>query len=99
MDVSPGGIVTVNQTAPSSYPSIHTFKSGTLVGLEAVPAFAYRFNNWSGDLSGTTNPTTIVIDCNKNIAANFSVSWPLVGEAIGAIVLAGLLLFVLVKRR
>ena len=86
MDVSPGsGIVTVNQTAPSSYPFTYTFKNGTKVSLEVVPAPGYLFNNWSGDLSGSTNPTTILIDCNKSITANFSqmkttqMSRPLVG--------------------
>ncbi len=74
MDVSPSGegIVQVNQTAPSSHTVTYTFKSGTYVNLEAVPAPGYRFNNWSGDLSGATNPATLMIDCNKSITANFS---------------------------
>ncbi len=74
MDVSPsgGGIIEVDQTAPSSYPDISTFKDGTSVRLEAVPASGYHFSSWSRDLSGATNPTTIVIDCNKKITANFS---------------------------
>jgi uncharacterized repeat protein (TIGR02543 family) len=50
-----------------------TFKNGVSVRLEAVPASGYRFDNWSGDLSGSnTNPTTIVMSCSKNITANFS---------------------------
>ena len=74
VDVSPGdgGIVKVIQTIPSSYPFTYTFDEGMNVRLEAVPAPGYIFNNWSGDLSGTTNPTTIAIDCNKSITANFS---------------------------
>ncbi len=74
MDVSPsgGGIVKVDETVPSSHPIFYTFKSGTNVRLEAIPADGYVFDNWSEDLSGTTNPTTIVIDCNKRITANFS---------------------------
>jgi len=74
VDVSPsgGGIVKVDQTAPSSFPNTYDFESGTSVPIEAVPAPGYTFNNWSGDLSGTANPATIVIDCNKRITANFS---------------------------
>ena len=73
MDVSPSGsgIVEVNETTPSSYPSASTFSNGTSVQLRAVSAPDYVFGNWSGDLSGTTNPAATVIDCNKKITANF----------------------------
>jgi uncharacterized repeat protein (TIGR02543 family) len=74
VDVSPSGsgTVEVNETTPSSYPSTSTFSSGTSVQVRAVSAAGYRFDNWSGDLSGTTNPTAIVISCNKTVTANFS---------------------------
>ena len=74
MDVSPsgGGTVEVDQTVASSFPVILSFSNGTSVRLKAVPASGYDFNNWSRDLSGTKNPTTIVIGCNKKITANFS---------------------------
>ena len=73
MDVSPsGGIVRVNGTAPSSYAFTSTFDEGTSVSLEAVPTSGYLFDNWTGNLSGSINPTTILIDCNKSITANFS---------------------------
>ena len=73
MDVSPGGgTVKVEQAAPSSYPVTYTFDNGKNVRLEAVPTSGYVFNNWSGDLSGTINPTTILMECNKSITANFS---------------------------
>lgn len=79
MDVSPNGSGTVefSQSTPSSYPATSypatsTFNSGTNVSLEAVPAPGYVFSNWSGDLSNEVNPTTILIDCNKSIIANFS---------------------------
>ena len=74
MDVSPsdGGTVQIEQTAPSSYPVTSTFSNGVSIRVEAIPASGYLFSNWSGDLVGATNPTTIVIDCNKEITANFS---------------------------
>ncbi|MBA7641131.1 hypothetical protein ES703_48804 [subsurface metagenome] len=73
MDVSSGGgIVKIEQTAPSSYPYTLDLDAGTLATVEAVPDFGYVFDSWSGDLSGTTNPTTLAIDCNKSITASFS---------------------------
>jgi uncharacterized repeat protein (TIGR02543 family) len=74
VDVSPndGGTVEVDQSAPSSYPDTSAFNSGANVSLEAVPAPGYVFSNWSGDLSNETNPATILMNCNKNIRANFS---------------------------
>ena len=104
MDVNPGGdsTVKVEQAAPSSYPFTYNFDSGTSVTVEAVPASGYLFKNWGGDLSGTDNPTTIVLDCDKSITANFSqisdnqVSWPLVGVVIGVWVLVVVLVIVLI---
>ena len=72
------------QTVPSSYPAVITFASGTNVRLEAIPASGYLFNNWSGDLSGTTNPTTIVMDCQKKVIANFSRMMTLTMEDSGS---------------
>ena len=107
MDVSPegSGIVKVEQAAPSSYPFTYNFDSGTSVIVEAVPDSGYVFDGWSGDLSGSDNPTTMVIDCNKSITANFSqtgtiqVVWPLVGGVIGVWVLVGVLVIILIIRR
>ena len=62
----------LNGTPAPAYPAYYDFKNGTHVSLEAVPASGYLFDNWSEDLSGNTNPTTIVVDCKKSIIANFS---------------------------
>lgn len=99
MDVSPnGGVIKVDQDV-SSYPVTYSFESGTNVRLEAVPTFGYRFNNWSGDLSDTNNPTNIVIDYDKNIVANFSVNWHLLGGITGSTGLIVFLVIVLIIRR
>ena len=106
MDVSPGnGIVKVGEIVSSSYPATYSFEDGTTVLLEAVPASGYLFTSWSGDLSGTTNPATIVIECNNSITANFSqiatsqVNWPLVSGIIGGLVLVGLPVIILIVRQ
>lgn len=100
MGVSPSnGIVKIDQGAFPSYPYTSYFDEGVTVTVEAVPALGYAFDSWSGDLSGTTNPAVLVIDCNKNITANFSIDRTLVGVAIGSLVMVGFLVSVLIIRR
>ena len=108
MDVSPtdGGIVKIQEQedTPALYPTKYTFDTGTNVHVEAVPARGHIFNKWSGDLSGTANPNTILIDCTKSITANFTPvttppsSWPLVSRIIAGLSLMGLLAFFLTSR-
>ena len=107
MDVEPGGggTIEVEQNASSSYPTTLSFETGTSVRLEAVPAPGYHFDNWGGDLSGTTNPTTIVIDCNKKITASFSpvtpvkTSWWLIGGILTGIIIIGVIISLAVRSR
>jgi hypothetical protein len=66
------GTIMIDQTAAPSYPYTYSPDASSTVKLEAVPAPGYRFENWSGALSGSENPATIMIDCNKFITANFS---------------------------
>jgi hypothetical protein len=74
VSVSPGGggNIETDGTAPPSYPFTYTFAEGTYVNLEAVPAYSPNFINWSGNLSGSENPTTITMDSNKAVTANFT---------------------------
>ncbi|MEF8873979.1 MAG: DUF2341 domain-containing protein, partial [Candidatus Thermoplasmatota archaeon] len=44
---------------------------GTQVDLEALPADLHEFSHWAGDHSGTNKNTTVAIDGNKEISANF----------------------------
>lgn len=52
-------------------PSGGTYYEGTSVTITAVPDANNSFSLWSGDLSGSTNPETIVIDGNKSVTAAF----------------------------
>jgi hypothetical protein len=74
VSVSPsgGGNIETDGTAPSSYPFTYTFAEGRSVNLEAIPAYSPNFINWSGDLSSSENPTTITMDSNKAVTANFT---------------------------
>ena len=92
MDVSPGGIVTVNQATPSSYPTKYIFEDGTRVILEAIPDHRYVFSDWSGTLIDTANPAIIVMNCNQKVTANFSLNKPLLVELVGITVVIGSLI-------
>ncbi len=54
-----------------SFPWSGTFTSGTSVMLEAVPDSGWQFSNWSGDLSGSANPTSIQMNGDKSVTATF----------------------------
>lgn len=53
-------------------PANGTFTSGTYVTLTATPASGWQFSNWSGNVTGATNPVTITMDGNKSVAATFT---------------------------
>ncbi|MDP2931605.1 MAG: hypothetical protein Q8O05_03775, partial [Chloroflexota bacterium] len=53
-------------------PSGSTYDSGTNVTLTASANRGYHFVHWEGDLSGSTNPTTIVMNGNKDVTAIFA---------------------------
>jgi uncharacterized repeat protein (TIGR02543 family) len=63
---------TVGQGSISLNPSGGTYDAGTVVTVTANPSSGWQFDGWSGDLSGTTNPTTITMNSNKSITATFS---------------------------
>jgi hypothetical protein len=59
------GTVTTN-------PDKLTYHYGESVQLTAEPDTGYDFLNWSGDLAGTTNPETIIIDGDEDVSASFT---------------------------
>ncbi|RPJ39533.1 MAG: right-handed parallel beta-helix repeat-containing protein, partial [Planctomycetaceae bacterium] len=66
-------ISAANGTVTKS-PNQTSYASGTSVSLQATPNGGYRFTGWSGDLTGTTNPATLVMNSNKSVTANFAAS-------------------------
>lgn len=48
-----------------------THAEGTLVTLTREAVWPYRFESWSGDLSGTSPATTVVMNGNRTVTANF----------------------------
>jgi Divergent InlB B-repeat domain len=47
------------------------YTEGTIVTVKATPNSRLTFSNWSGDLSNSSNPTSITIDNDHSITANF----------------------------
>ena len=67
LNVSTNGSGTVSKS-----PNQATYAAGTVVTLTATAAANFGFVNWSGDLAGVANPTTVTMNANKNIVANFA---------------------------
>ncbi len=55
-------------------PGRANYNRGQTVILEALPNTGYSFTNWSGDLSGNTNPATLVMDSDKAVTASFALT-------------------------
>lgn len=39
--------------------------------ISATPQLGYLFGSWTGDASGSTNPTTVLMDADKTVGATF----------------------------
>lgn len=57
-------------------PTTSSYLAGTIVPITATANSGWGFSGWSGDLSGTTNPTSITLDGNKTITATFTAVAP-----------------------
>jgi len=51
------------------------YTNGTVVTVTATPNSGYAFKNWSGNLSGSVNPTTITMTGDNSVTANFRASF------------------------
>ena len=61
-----GGTITADPAGPYHY--------GDVVTLTATADTGYTFTGWTGDLSGTTNPTTITLNGDKTVGATFAIN-------------------------
>ena len=59
--------------------SAYVYDSGATVQVTASANPGYHFVNWVGDASGTANPTTITMNGNKTVSANFASGDPNMG--------------------
>ncbi len=73
--VSPTAAGTVN--GPSGF-----LNQGTTISLTASAATGYRFANWSGDVTGSTTPATLLVNGPKSVTANFAPLAPILTASI-----------------
>ena len=58
------------------------YTHGTLVTLTASPNAGYNFSSWSGDASGSANPTTVNMTAARAVTANFTANGSVVVTSI-----------------
>ena len=64
-------LTTSASTGGTISPDSGPYDDGTEVSITAIANAGYSFTSWSGDLSGLTNPSTITVDADKSVTANF----------------------------
>lgn len=52
-------------------PSGGSFPKDQSVTITAIPDSGWMFDQWDGDLTGNTNPATLIMDGSKTVTANF----------------------------
>ena len=70
--VSPSGRGSVSANPAPNCNGGTQYTEGTLVTLTATPNGSYVFTSWTGDASGAANPTTVTMNGNKSVTANFA---------------------------
>jgi len=64
----------INGGSVSKIPDKSLYNYGESVKLTPTPNSGFEFDYWSGSISGTSNPKTIIMDGNKSIIANFKIT-------------------------
>tara|TARA_B110000037_G_scaffold130159_1_gene147874 strand:+ start:184 stop:2016 length:1833 start_codon:yes stop_codon:yes gene_type:complete len=68
---------------------VTSYTSGTIVELTATPKSGWIFKEWSGSLTGTTNPQEITLDKSKSVTATFTqekkFEFTIINDGLGAV--------------
>lgn len=64
MDIEGGGTTTPSEGS-------HTYDAGRVVKVSAHPAHGYEFDKWDGDLTGSQPTSSITMDSDKHVVAEF----------------------------
>ncbi|MFH1422540.1 MAG: SUMF1/EgtB/PvdO family nonheme iron enzyme, partial [Planctomycetota bacterium] len=72
------GSVTASPESPDGY-----YNEGAVVTLTAAANTDYTFSSWGGDASGTSTTTTVTMDSDKTVAANFTAAGDIITNSIG----------------
>lgn len=62
-------------------PAGGTYDEGTVVTLTAIPNSDYEFSSWSGDASGSSTTTTVTMNADLSVTANFTYTGGSSGDA------------------
>jgi hypothetical protein len=65
-------ILTNGSGSIAANPSNPVYPENAVVTLTATANAGWQFNGWSGSISGSTNPTNVLMDTDKTITGNFS---------------------------
>lgn len=65
-------VTTVGNGSITIIPHQPSYLYGTIINITAIADPGWSFDSWSGDLTGTTNPTTITINTDKTVTATFT---------------------------
>ncbi|MFA5102306.1 MAG: cohesin domain-containing protein [Candidatus Thermoplasmatota archaeon] len=69
--------ITINGSGTiTKSPNQPTYDYGQVVTINAVPTTGWAFSSWTGDLTGSQNPTTITMNGNKAVVAHFEDTLP-----------------------
>jgi uncharacterized repeat protein (TIGR02543 family) len=77
--------VVVNPAAGGTIaPTGTTYDSGVVVTLTATASAGYRFDHWSGDVSGTLPSVDVTMSANRSVTATFVKVWTLTTSVLPA---------------
>jgi len=65
-------IITIGNGTVNKDPDYAVYSDGENVTLTAIPDVGWQFVEWSGDISSSENPTSILIDGNKTVYVAFT---------------------------
>jgi uncharacterized repeat protein (TIGR02543 family) len=68
-------------------PDATSYTPGTVVTLTAIPAAGYTFTGWFGDLTGSTNPATLIVSRAHSVVAQFEPVAPSLTSSLRIVVI------------
>jgi len=92
-DPTDGGTVTLEPSQPAE-----GYVAGTEVTVTAIAGDGYRFDHWSGALSGSENPTTVTMVSGREVTANFTKPIPWWGIVAGVAFISLAFYFLVIRR-